>query len=176
MVKPKLDSLEGVQTAEILGARQFALRAWLDAAKLAAHSVTAQDVFHGARRNNNYLAAVGSTKGQMVTRRHDRRHRSAFGRRIRQLAIKQMGDSIVRLEDVARSCSAPRTTTLNVAFSGKRSVFIGIKVAPRANILDVAKRVRKAFPEMQSQLPTGLSPAKSSTTRPSSSPRPSPRS
>ena len=45
VVKPKLDSLEGVQTAEILGARQFALRAWLDASKLAAHNVTAQDVF-----------------------------------------------------------------------------------------------------------------------------------
>jgi multidrug efflux pump len=66
VVKPKLDSVEGVQTAEILGARQFALRAWLDAAKLAAHNVTAQDVFT-ALGNNNYLAAVGSSKGQMVT-------------------------------------------------------------------------------------------------------------
>src|SRR6202035_1472623 len=57
VVKPKLDSVEGVQTAEILGARQFALRAWLDASKLAAHNVTAQDVFT-ALGNNNYLAAV----------------------------------------------------------------------------------------------------------------------
>src|SRR5471032_1276020 len=57
VVKPKLDSLEGVQTAELLGARQFALRAWLDASKLAAHNVTAQDVFT-ALGNNNYLAAV----------------------------------------------------------------------------------------------------------------------
>ncbi|HWY97120.1 MAG TPA: efflux RND transporter permease subunit, partial [Steroidobacteraceae bacterium] len=65
-VKPKLDSVEGVQTAEILGARQFALRAWLDAGKLAAHNVTAQDVYT-ALGNNNYLATVGSSKGQMVT-------------------------------------------------------------------------------------------------------------
>src|ERR1700674_3139662 len=65
VVKPKLDSLEGVQTAEIVGARQFALRAWMDASKLAAHNVTAQDVFT-ALGNNNFLAAVGSSKGQMV--------------------------------------------------------------------------------------------------------------
>src|SRR5476651_1526906 len=64
VIKPKLDSLEGVQTAEMLGGRQFALRAWLDPYKLAAHNVSAQDV-SVALANNNYLSAVGSTKGQM---------------------------------------------------------------------------------------------------------------
>src|SRR5476651_1713637 len=66
VVKPKLDSLEGVQTAEILGGRQFAMRAWLDPGKLAAHNVSAQDV-SVALSNNNYLSALGATKGQMVT-------------------------------------------------------------------------------------------------------------
>ena len=67
-----------------------------------------------------------------------------------------MGDSIVRLEDVAEVTLGAENYDLNVAFSGKRSVFIGIKVAPRANILTVAKNVRKAFPDLQSQLPTGV--------------------
>ena len=66
VVKPKLDSVNGVQTAELLGARLFALRAWLDATKMAAYGVTAADVSQ-ALANNNYLAALGSTKGQMVT-------------------------------------------------------------------------------------------------------------
>src|ERR1700730_15929771 len=65
LVKPKLDSLPGVQTAEILHGRQFALRAWLNPAQLAAHGVTAVDVYQ-ALSTNNYLAAVGTTKGQMV--------------------------------------------------------------------------------------------------------------
>src|SRR5476649_2196870 len=65
-VKPKLDSVPGVQTAELLGARLFALRAWLDADKMAAFGVTAADV-STALGNNNYLAALGSSKGQMVT-------------------------------------------------------------------------------------------------------------
>jgi multidrug efflux pump len=75
----------------------------------------------------------------------------------RQLVIKQVGDSIVRLEDVANVTLGAENYDLNVAFSGKRSVFIGIKVAPQANILTVAKRVRSAFPELQAQLPTGVS-------------------
>src|SRR2546429_8082298 len=65
VVKPKLDAVQGVQTAEILGGRQFALRAWLDPARLAAHGVTAADVYHSLSANN-YLAAVGTTKGQAV--------------------------------------------------------------------------------------------------------------
>ncbi len=66
VVKPRLDSLEGVQTAEILGARQFALRAWLDPKRMAAYGVTASDV-RAALSTNNYLAALGTTKGQMVS-------------------------------------------------------------------------------------------------------------
>lgn len=66
VVKPQLDSIEGVQTAEILGARNFALRAWLDPDRMAAHGVTASDV-QRALQANNYLSAVGTTKGQMVS-------------------------------------------------------------------------------------------------------------
>ena len=155
VVKPKLDSVEGVQTAEILGARQFALRAWMDADKLAAHNVTAQDVYT-ALGTNNYIAAVGTTKGQMVsvdlTAATDLHSVDEF----KQLIIKQNNTSVVRLQDVAEVVLGAENYDLNVAFSGKRSVFIGIKVAPEANILDVAKRIRASFPELQKGLPTGV--------------------
>jgi len=155
VVKPKLDAIEGVQTAEILGGRQFALRAWLDPAKLAAHSVSAQDVYT-ALSNNNYLSAVGSTKGQMVkvdlTAGTDLHSVDEFKR----LVVKQNGDALVHLEDVANVTLGAENYDTSVAFSGKRSVFIGIKVAPNANILTVAEKVREVFPELQSQLPAGV--------------------
>ncbi len=155
VVKPKLDSVTGVQTAELLGARQFALRAWLDADKLAAHGLSAADV-SVALTTNNYLAALGSSKGQMVTvpltAGTDLHSLDEF----KQLVVKQSGDSVVRLEDVATVTLGSENYDFNVAFSGVRSVFIGIKVAPEANILDVAKRVRDAFPDLRNQLPTGV--------------------
>ena len=155
VVKPKLDSIEGVQTAELLGARQFALRAWLDSSKMAAHGVTAADV-SGAMTANNYLAAIGSTKGQMVsmplTAATDLHSLEDF----KQLAVKQSNGAIVRLEDVATVTLGSENYDFNVAFNGVRSVFVGIKVAPEANILDVAKHVREAFPPIVDQLPTGL--------------------
>ncbi len=155
VVKPKLDALQGVQTAEILGGRQFALRAWLNPAQLAAHGVTATDVFQ-ALSSNNYLAAVGTTKGQMVsvdlTAATDLHSVDEF----KTLAIKQKDGAIVRLQDVATVVLGAEDYDSNVSFSGTLAVFIGIKVAPEANLLEVAQRVRDYMPEIQSQLPTGL--------------------
>jgi len=155
VVKPKLDSIEGIQTAEILGGRQFALRAWLDADRLAAHGVTATDVSN-ALAANNYLAALGASKGQMVT--VDLRAGTDLHSvdEFRRLVIKQSNGTLVRLEDVANVSLGAESYDLNVAFSGRTSVFIGIKVAPEANFLDVAQRVRDIFPSIQQQLPTGL--------------------
>ena len=155
VVKPKLDSIDGVQTAELLGARPFALRAWLDPAKMAAHGITASDV-NAALASNNYLAAVGSSKGQAVTVDLTTDSNLHSVDEFKQLAIKQVNGAIVRLQDVATVSLGSDSYDFNVAFSGKRSVFIGIKVAPDANVLDVAKRVREAFPDIQSQLPSGL--------------------
>lgn len=155
VIKPKLDSLEGVQTAEILGARQFAMRIWLDPNKLAAHNVSAQDV-SVALANNNYLSAVGSTKGQMITVDLTAGTDLHTVDEFKRLVIKQNGDALVYLEDVATVSLGAENYDSSVAFSGKRSVFIGIKTAPTANILNVADNVRKVFPELQSQLPAGV--------------------
>jgi multidrug efflux pump len=155
VVKPKLDSIEGVQTAEILGARQFALRAWLDPQKMAAYGVTASDV-RTALGTNNYLAALGSTKGQMVSVDLTAGSSLHTVDEFKQLVVKQDNGAFVRLEDVANVTLGAENYDFTTAFGGRNAVFIGIKVAPDANVLDVAKRVRDAFPEIQAQMPNGV--------------------
>ncbi|WP_300619104.1 efflux RND transporter permease subunit [Dokdonella sp.] len=155
VVKPKLDSIEGVQTAELLGGRQFALRAWMDPARMAAHGVTASDVYT-ALSTNNYLAAVGATKGQAVTVALTAGTDLHTVAEFRQLVVKQKDGALVRLEDVANVVLGAEDYDSAVAFDGKQSVFLGIKTSPDANVLDVAERVRNVFPEIQAQLPTGI--------------------
>jgi multidrug efflux pump len=156
VVKPKLDSIDGVQNAEITGGRKFALRAWLDREKMAGLGVSADDVY-SAMAANNYLSAVGSTKGDMVAvdlvAGTDLHTLDEF----RKLVIKKDGINIVYLDQVASVSMGSEDYNTNVAFSGKRSVFIAIKVAPQANLLDVAARVRAAVPDIQQQLPAGMS-------------------
>jgi len=155
VVKPKLDSVAGVQNAEILGGRKFALRAWLDRDRMAGVGVGADDVYN-ALAANNYLSAVGSTKGEMVAvdlvAGTDLHSLDEF----RKLVVKRNGADIVYLDQVATVSLGSDDYNTNVAFSGKQSVFIGIKVAPDANLLDVAERVRAVLPDIQKQLPTGL--------------------
>ncbi len=155
VVQPKLQAVEGVQTAEILGGKLFALRAWLDPDKLAAYNLTASDV-SAALAANNFLSAVGATKGQMVqvnlTASTDVRTVEQF----KNLVIKQQGGAVIRLSDVANVTLGAEDYDSEVGFDGKKAVYIGINVAPAANLLDVIAGVRKVWPDIHSQLPQGL--------------------
>src|SRR5437763_1728389 len=74
----------------------------------------------------------------------------------KKLVVKQKDGAIVRLEDVATVALGAENYDFTTAFGGRNSVFIGIKVAPEANVLDVAKRVRDVFPDIQAQMPNGI--------------------
>ncbi len=158
VVKPKIDSVEGVQVAEILGGRLFALRAWLDSDKMTAFHVTAGDVSQ-ALAANNFLAPVGVSKGSMVTVPLTAGTDLHSVEEFKKLNIKNSNGALIKLEDIATVSLGSENYDFNVAFSGVRSVFIGIKVAPDANVLDVAKRVRGMFPSVKEQLPSGLTGA-----------------
>ena len=158
VVQPKLQAVEGVQTAEIVGAQNFALRAWLDPGKMAAYGVTPADV-SAALQANNYISGIGSTKGQMVqvnlTASTDLHSLDEF----RNLIVKQVNNANVRLGDVADVSLGADSYDTRVAFDGQDAVYIGIQAAPAANLLDVVKGVYAVLPDIQSQLPQGLESA-----------------
>ena len=72
------------------------------------------------------------------------------------LIIKQQGGAIIRLKDVANVTLGADDYETSVSFDGKKAVYIGLQVAPSANLLEVIERVRKVFPDIQAQLPTGI--------------------
>jgi multidrug efflux pump len=156
VVQPKLQAVPGVQTAEVLGAKNFALRAWLDPIKLAAYGLTAADISQ-ALAANDYISGLGSTKGQMVQVNLAASTSLHTLDEFRNLVIKQANGAIVRLKDVANVTLGADDYESAVGFDGKSAVYIGIQVAPAANLLDVIKGVRNVFPDIQSQLPQGLS-------------------
>ncbi|HVW71357.1 MAG TPA: efflux RND transporter permease subunit [Steroidobacteraceae bacterium] len=155
VVKPQLDSLEGVQSADIQGARQYALRAWLDPDRMAALGVTAADV-NNALAANNYLTAVGTTKGQEVTvdltASTDLHSLDEF----KHLVIRHQNNAIVRLEDVATVVLGAENYDFEISYDGQKGVFIAVNVAPRANVLDVVREVNATLPGVAAQLPSGV--------------------
>ncbi|HTC43879.1 MAG TPA: efflux RND transporter permease subunit [Steroidobacteraceae bacterium] len=155
VVQPKLDAIPGVQSADVQGPRVYALRAWLDPERMAARNVAASDVYN-ALAANNYLTAVGTTKGQMVsvdlTADTDLHSLDGF----RQLIVRQQNSTVVRLADVATVELGAEDYDSGVTWNGRHSVFLAIQNAPKANVLQVAQAVREALPAIEEQLPSGM--------------------
>ena len=155
VVQPKLSSISGVQRADILGDRTFAMRIWLKPDKMAALGISASAV-RDALSKNNHLSALGQTKGSMVSvnliANTDLRTADEF----RQLVVKQDKGVVVRLGEIADVVLGAQTYEQDVRFNGETATFMGVWVLPTANSLAVIKQVRAALPEIQAQLPTGM--------------------
>jgi multidrug efflux pump len=155
VVQPKLSAIPGVQRADIFGDRTFAMRVWLDPRRMAARGISPSEV-HDALAANNYLAALGATKGTMTSVNLVANTNLQTADEFKQLVVKQNGNDVVRLGDIADVVLGAETYDQEVSFNGQTAVFIGIFVLPTANTLDVMKRVRAAVPEIQAQLPAGM--------------------
>ena len=155
MVQPRLSAVKGVQRADVLGGRVFAMRAWLKPDRLAAHGLSPADV-RQALATNNALAAVGATKGSMLrvslVANTDLRNVDEF----RQLVVAQRNGVIVRLADVADVVLGAESYDEEVRFGGQTATFMGIWVLPSESTVEVIKRVREALPDIERALPAGL--------------------
>ena len=156
VVQPRLSAIEGVQRADILGARTFAIRAWLKPERMASLGVSPAQV-RQALAANNYLSAVGQTKASYVqvnlTASTDLKSVEEF----KKLVIRQSGGALVRLEDVAEVVLGADTYEQDVRIDGRHAVFMGIWVLPNANSLDVIAKVRTEMAIVKNELPTGIS-------------------
>jgi multidrug efflux pump len=154
-VQPQLQAVKGVQTAELLGPKYFALRAWLDPKKLSAYGLTATDVTN-ALSSNSIIAGLGMTKGQMVqfnlTASTDLHSVDQF----RQLVVKQVNGGIIRLGDVANVTLGSDDYESGVSYNGKKGVYLGIKTVPSSSLLEVVNGVKALLPGIQQALPAGI--------------------
>jgi multidrug efflux pump len=155
VVQPRLSAVEGVQRADILGGRTFAMRIWLKPDRMAAFNISPVQV-RRALVANNYLAAVGRTKGALIqvnlTADTDLRSVEEF----KQLVVRQQDGAIIRLEDIGDIVLGAEDYDTEVRFSGQTAVFMGIWPLPNANSLDVINRIRVQMQDIQKQLPTGM--------------------
>ncbi len=155
LVQPRLTAIGGVQKADILGGRTFAMRIWMKPDRMAALNVSPAQV-RSALSRNNYLAAVGSTKGSLLqvnlTANTDLHTADDF----KKLIVRENKGNLIRLSDIADVVLGAEDYNTEVRFSGQKAVFMGIWVLPNANSVEVIKRVRTEMEQIQKELPTGM--------------------
>ncbi|WP_312000923.1 MULTISPECIES: efflux RND transporter permease subunit [Bradyrhizobium] len=155
VVQPRLPAVPGVRTAELIGGKKFALRAWLDADKLGAYGLTAADV-SAALSGNDYIASLGSTRGRLVQVDLSASTNLHSLEQYRNLVVKQAGGAVIRLKDVANVTLGNDDYDSSAKFNGKTAVYLGIQVAPTANLLDVVMGVKAVLPDINANLPNGI--------------------
>src|SRR5213075_3268956 len=154
VVQPKLSAISGVQRADILGNRTFAMRIWLKPDRMAALGIS-PSALRDALVHNNYLSALGRTKGSMVSVNLVANTDLRTAEEFRQLVVKNEGGVIVRLGEIADVVLGAENYDSDVRFNGETATFMGMWVLPTANALEVIRNVRAALPGIQSQLPSG---------------------
>ena len=155
VVQPKISAISGVQRADIFGDRTFAMRIWLKPDRMAAHGISPSQV-RDVLAANNYLAALGRTKGSMVSVNLTANTDLKTPEEFRQIVVKEDKGVVVRLGDIADVVLGAENYDQDVRFNGESAIFMGIWVLPTANALDVMGRVRDAMPGITAQLPAGM--------------------
>jgi multidrug efflux pump len=155
LVQPRLTAVGGVQKADILGGRYFAMRIWMKPDRMAALNISPSQV-RDALARNNFLSAVGNTKGSLIqvnlTANTDLHTADDF----KKLVVRQDKGTLVRLGDIADVVLGAEDYNSEVRFSGQKAVFMAIYVLPNANSVDVIKRVRTEMEQIKKELPTGM--------------------
>ena len=155
VVQPRLSAISGVQRADIFGDRTFAMRVWLKPERMAALGI-APSAVRNALTQNNYLSALGQTKGTMTSVNLVANTDLKTVEEFKKLIVKQDGANVVRLDEIADVVLGAETYDQEVSFNGEAAVFIGIWTLPTANTLEVMQRVREVMPDIQANLPAGM--------------------
>src|SRR5258708_30153393 len=122
----------------------------MDPKKLASYGLTATDVYT-ALANNDFISAVGNTKGQMVQVTLTSSSNLHSLTEFRNLIVKQVNGGIIRLSDVAQVTLGAHSYEAAPRFDGDNGAFIGIQIAPSANLLDVINVGNAKIPKIQSR-------------------------
>ena len=154
-LQPQLATLAGVQRVSMEGARPIAMRVWIDPDRLASFNLAPGDV-HSALRRNNYLAAVGQTKGDLVQinllANTDLRSVEEF----KDLIVADRNGAIVRLSDVARVELGAEEADMVAKFSNKEAVYLGVWPLVGTNEIEVAHRLRAEMERIRPTLPADI--------------------
>jgi len=154
-LQPQLATLAGVQRVTIEGGRQLAMRVWIDPDRLAALNLSPGDV-QAALRRNNFLAAVGRTKGHLVQlnllANTDLRSVGEF----EELIVADRAGAIVRLRDVARVEHGAEEADMVAKYGKTEGVYLGVWPLVGSNEIEVAHRLRDEMEHIRPTLPKDI--------------------
>ena len=155
-IRDQLQNLPGVSEVRIFGERRYAMRIWVDRARLVAHDLTVQDVETALRQQN---VEVPSGRIEGLDREFTVLSRTGLKtpEEFRRIVVKDVDGFSVRLGDLAQVEVGPQDERRSSTFNGETAVILGIVKQATANPLDVSLALRRVLPQVNRDLPAGMS-------------------
>ena len=160
-IQDPLSRTAGVGDFQVFGS-QYAMRIWLDPAKLNSYQLTPNDIVTAVQAQNvqissGQLGGLPALPGQQLNATIIGKTRLQTAEQFGDILLKVNSDgSQVRLKDVARVALGGQDYSINAQFNGKPASGIAIKLATGANALDTAKAIRATIGRLQEFMPEGM--------------------
>ena len=156
VINPQLFTVNGVSKVDMYGGMKYALRVWLDPAKMAAYSLTASDVMN-VLNANNYQSATGQATGEFVLYNGTADTQVSNTDDLEKLVVSTQEGQVIRLGDIAKVTLEKSHDVYRASANGEEAVVAAINAAPSANPINIAADVYKLLPELQRNMPSNIS-------------------
>lgn len=155
VIKPQLFTVGGVSKVDMYGGTKYALRVWLDPAKMAAFNLTATDVT-GVLSSNNYQSATGQATGYFTLYNGNAETQVNTTEELERLVVATRDGKVIRLADIAHVSLEKSHDTYRATANGREAVVLAINAAPTANPINIAHDVLEMLPDLKSNMPSTM--------------------
>lgn len=155
VINPQLFTINGVSKVDLYGGLKYALRVWLDPAKMGALRLTATDVM-GVLNANNYQSATGQVTGEFVLYNGSADTQVSNVQELENLVVKSGDGEVIRLGDIAKVTLEKSHDVYRASANGQEAVVAAINAAPSANPINIAADVLELLPQLERNLPSNI--------------------
>jgi len=155
IVQPQLQMQPGVSSANIMGARTYAMRIWLNSQLMAAHQVSASDI-NQAIQTNNIQSAAGQLKDTLQQSDVYANTDLTTEKEFNDIVIRNDNGKITHIKDIGTAKLGAENTDVSIFIKHKNATFLQITPKTNANPLDVVKAIKKVLPDIKQHLPQNL--------------------
>ncbi|CZF84280.1 Efflux pump membrane transporter BepE [Grimontia celer] len=155
VTKPQLFTVNGVASIDLYGGLKYALRVWLDPAKMAAFNLTATDVM-GVLNANNFQSATGQSIGTYMVYNGSANTQVSDTEELKRLVVATQKGQVIRLGDIAKVSLEKSHDVYRATANGSEAVVAAINAAPTANPINIAADVLEKLPELERNMPSTI--------------------
>ncbi|WP_064606392.1 multidrug efflux RND transporter permease subunit [Photobacterium sp. J15] len=155
VINPQFFTVNGVSKVDLYGGMKYALRVWLDPAKMAAYNLTATDVM-GVLNANNYQSATGQATGEFVLYNGTADTQVSNTDELEKLVVSTKEGQVIRLGDIAKVSLEKSHDMYRASANGEEAVVAAINAAPSANPINIAADIMELLPQLERNMPSNI--------------------